>query len=188
MTAPFPIPTLSLVDFYTLKLCGLERKLPIVAISPKIKIASFNLLGDAELVSVAASEMVKRLENITFDYLVGPEVKVVPLLQELSNLLGKKHYIILRKKIHGYMVNPISSPPPLPLVINGSDAALLKNSRVILVDDVISTGKTLAVATKLLTKVGAEIEQGIALLKQGDEPINFDFPLEYLGYLPSFKS
>lgn len=176
------------MNFYTLNLCGLKRELPIVAISPKMKIASFNLLGDAELVRAAAKEIAARLKGETFDYLVGPEVKVVPLLQEISNFLDKDRYVILRKKIHGYMVRPLSSHSPSPLVINGPDADLLRNSRVVLVDDVISTGKTFREAETLLTGINAKVVKGVALLKQGEESAAFDFPVEFLGHLPLFKN
>ncbi len=175
------------MNFYTLNLCGLKRELPIVVISPKMKIASFNLLGDAELVQAAAKEMASHLQNVSFDYLVGPEVKVVPLLQELSRLLNKDRYIILRKKIHGYMVSPISSHSPSPLVINGPDADLLKNSQVVLIDDVVSTGKTFREAEILLTSIKAKVVKGVVLLKQGEEPAEFNFPVEFLGHLPLFQ-
>lgn len=175
------------MNFYTLSICGLKRELPIVAISPKMKIASFNLLGDAELVRAAAKEMAARLRGEAFDYLVGPEVKVVPLLQEISNLLSKDQYVILRKKIHGYMVRPLSSHSPSPLVINGPDADLLTDSNVVLIDDVVSTGKTFREAETILTGIKAKVVKGVALLKQGEEPAEFNFPVEFLGHLPLFQ-
>ena len=72
------------MEYYDLKICGLSRQLPIVPLGPKLKIASFNLLGDGELVEKVAEELAKKLEKEKFDHLVGPEVKVVPLVQVLS--------------------------------------------------------------------------------------------------------
>ena len=177
------------MEYYDLKLLGLVRKLPLVSISPKIKIASFNLLGDVELVEKIADEFCQRLKNVDFDFLVGPEVKVVPLIQSLSGKLGKARYIVLRKNIMGYMVSPLTSNSQPKLVLNGSDAELLTGKKVVIIDDVVSTGRTLKVLYELASELGAEIVGAYAVLKQGTEPLSDEVKdLVFLGNLPLFKN
>ena len=72
------------MNYYSLEFLGLKRELPVVSISPRYKVASINLLGDVELVNKAAAALVKKLDQVDFDYLVGPEVKVVPLIHRMS--------------------------------------------------------------------------------------------------------
>ena len=178
---------MTLVEYYTLKIGKITRKLPIVSISPKIKIASFNLLGDCELVESLAKQLKVKLINIKFDYLVGPEVKVVPLLQELSKLLKRKRYIICRKNIHGYMTSPIKSRSEPRLIIDGADAEILKNKKVVILDDVVTSGKTLSVVEELIKICGATVSAKIAVFKQdGQNPLPKD--LVYLYTLPIFPS
>ena len=174
------------MQFYELNLCGLRRDLPLVAISPKVKIASFNLLGDRELVESVAQEFARNIDPHSFDLLVGPEVKVVPLLQELSRLLKKGIYVVCRKQIHGYMVNPVRSSENNGLVINGPDAGLIRDHRVILVDDVVTTGATINILRKMIEKIGGRIVSEIAVLKQGDTPITAGQNITFLGHLPFF--
>lgn len=168
------------LDFY-----GMQRKLPIVSLGPKLKIASFNLLGDRELVNRAATELVKRIQDLKFDYMVGPEVKVVPLLHQMANLLGHAHYVICRKSIKGYMLGPVSSGKKPDLVLDGRDAARLKGKCVLIVDDVVSTGRTTRVIRELMGDVGAEVTGIAAIFKQGEDYTTED--LIYLHQLPLFR-
>ena len=176
------------MEYYRLSLCGLERELPIVSLGPHLKIASFNLLGDGELVEKIADELAKRVKNLDFDYLVGPEVKVVPLVQTLAQKLGKSHYVILRKNIMGYMVKPVSNKSQPTLVLNGPDADLLAGKKVFIIDDVVSTGRTIKVVEELMKTVGAQVVGAAAVLKQGEEHEKIDTPFFYLGELPLFKT
>lgn len=176
------------MNFYTLNLVGLKRQLPIVSLGPKLKIASFNLLGDGEMVEKAADEIAKRLKKISFDVLVGPEVKVVPLLHALSQRLGKQRYVILRKNIMGYMVSPITGKGKPTLVLNGPDAQTLQGKKVVIVDDVISTGRTIRVATDVVESAGAQVVAVACILRQGEQreiPIE---PFFYLDTLPLFNN
>ena len=175
------------MNYYPLKICGLTRKLPIVALGPKLSIASFNLLGDGELVEKLAAALAKKLKKTDFDYLVGPEVKVVPLLQALSKKMGRPRYVVLRKHIMGYMMKPISDKTKPNLVLNGSDAALLKGKKVIIVDDVVSTGRTIKVVSELMRLVNAEVVGAVTVFKQGVEQEKFEIPLFFLGTLPLFR-
>jgi adenine phosphoribosyltransferase len=175
------------MDYYTLKLCGLTRKLPIVSLGPKLKIASFNLLGDGELVEAVAKDLVKKIKKYQFDYLVGPEVKVVPLLQVLSKKLKKPRYIILRKNIMGYMTKPMTNKSKPTLVLNGPDAELLKGKKIIIVDDVVSTGRTIRVVKEIMEMAGAEVVGAVAVFEQGENEKKVAIPFSYLGTLPLFK-
>ncbi len=174
------------MNYYPLKICGLTRKLPIVALGPKIKIASFNLLGDGELVEKLTDRLAKDLRKLDFDYLVGPEVKVVPLIQALAKRLNKPRYIILRKNIMGYMTNPITNKSKPTLVLNGPDAEILEGKRVVIVDDVISTGHTIKVVEELMGEAGAKVVKVVAVFRQGKEDKINHLPFTFLGSLPVF--
>lgn len=176
------------MNFYLLKIGTIERKLPIVRLGKGVKVASFNLLGDSEMVEVIASKMVKKLTKVDFDILVGPEVKVVPLLHEITRILGKKRYVVCRKNIHGYMVSPVTSHNKPGLVLDGNDAAFLKGKNVVVVDDVVSSGLTMRVADELIESVGAKVVAYAAVFKQGDRNDDFFKNLICLGTLPVFKS
>lgn len=178
------------MEIYNLDICGIKRQLPIVYLGPKLRVASLSLLGDVELVEKAAAEMISKLAKIEFDYLVGPEVKVVPLLHEMSRVLKRKHYIVCRKSIKGYMVNPLVLHPTSPfkklrsLLIDGVDQKLIAGKKVVVVDDVVTTGTTIAAVEELMQKAGAQVVAACAILKQGDTEIN---GLIYLGKLPVFS-
>lgn len=176
------------MNFYLLKIGTIERKLPIVSLGKGISIASFNLLGDSEMVGVIAIKMIKKLAKIKFDILVGPEVKVVPLLQEITRILGKKRYVVCRKNIHGYMVSPVSSHNKPGLILDGNDAAFLKGKQVVVVDDVVSSGLTMRVADELIESVEGKVVAHAAVFKQGERNDDFFNNLICLGSLPVFKS
>jgi adenine phosphoribosyltransferase len=182
------------MEYYPLELCGLKRKLPLVFVGRHTQLASFSLLGDGELVEKIAGELIKKLVKIKFDYLVGPEVKVVPLVAEMARRLKQARFVICRKSVKPYMVSPVILKP-LPyfpkhvrqLVLDGTDAELLKSKRVVIVDDVISTGVTMRMMGRLMEKVGAAVSAYTAVLREGkqfDELTN----LITLGELPVFKN
>lgn len=181
------------MEYYTLELCGLSRQLPLVFVGKNTKLASFSLLGDTQLINKVADEFEKNLKKIEFDYLVGPEVKVVPLIYELSRRFKQEKFIICRKSVKPYMVTPVILKP-LPhfpkhvrqLVIDGNDAQMLKNKKVIIIDDVISTGVTMRMMVRLMEKVGAKIVLCASVLKQGEQFDKFENLLT-LAELPIFK-
>lgn len=177
------------MNYFDLEFFGLKRKLPIVSLGPKIKIASISLLGDTELTEKAAEKLAEKLKNYRFDYIVGPEVKVVPLLYALSEKLQQERYIVCRKSIKGYMTNPqilkIPKGPKLNLlVLDGPDAQLIKGKKVAIIDDVVSSGSTLINLEKLLKQVGAEITVTATIFKQSDQ---YQGSLVYLSQLPVFS-
>lgn len=176
------------MDFYELNLLGTKRKIPIVNIGPKLKVASINLMGDRVLVEVIAKEIKERLKGVDFDFLVGPEVKVVPVLQELSRLLKKDRYVVCRKNIHGYMVSPVKFGGKQPLVLDGRDKDLLKGSRVVILDDVATTGNTIKTVELLAVGAGAKVVKEIAIFTQGDSKKVYGKNFLSLANLPIFSS
>jgi adenine phosphoribosyltransferase len=172
------------MNSYLLEICGLSRQLPIVKIGPKMSIASFNLLGDTELVEKIASQMIEEIKKFDFDYIVGPEVKVVPLIYQISHQLKIPRYIIARKKIMGYMKNPVLSKIKTDFVLDGLDANLVKNKKVIIIDDVVSTGRTINGLLELLKSIKCQVVGIAVVLKQGETKVNINIPTLYLGRLP----
>lgn len=184
------------MDYYILEICGLTRKLPLIKIGKTTKIASFSILGDVELVDALADEMAKKIAELDFniDYIVGPEVKAVPLVHGIAKRLGHKKFIICRKSVKPYMIKPIVVKPlshfpkhARPLVLDGIDAQLLENKKIFVVDDVISTGVTLRMVSYLMSKVNAEVAGCITALKQGEQFDKFS-NLHYIKQIPVFKT
>ncbi len=181
------------VEYYTIELYGLKRTLPIVHTGKRTKLANFTLLGDIELVDALAEAFVKKFSSYEFDYLVAVEVKVVPLVHGIAKRLGHKQFIVCRKRIKPYMVEPVSVKPfpnfpkhVQPLVINGIDADKLKGKRVIVMDDVVSTGMTMRLMHALMQKIDATVVASAAVLRQGEQFIKLDNFL-YVAELPIIK-
>ncbi len=159
-----------------MEICGLSRQLPLMHISKNTLLASFSILGDVELVDKLARYFEEKLKKIDFDYIVGPEMKVVPLVHELSRRMGRKTFVICRKSVKPYMVTPVVLKP-LPffpkhvrqLVLDGSDAKLLSGRKVVILDDVVSTGVTMRMMDKMMEKVGAKVVWRAAVLRQGEQ-------------------
>lgn len=181
------------MEYYTLTLCGLTRQLPLAYIGKRTKLAHFSFLGDVELVDALADELTRKIKSFQFDLLVCSQVKVVPLVHGVAKRLGHKRFVVCRKSVRPYMVDPIILKP-LPyfpkhvkqLVVNGPDGNFLKQKRVVLMDDVVSTGVTMRMMRKLMEKVGARVVGAAVVLKQGDkrfEPID---DIMYLADIPIF--
>ena len=176
------------MDHYPLDFYGIKRDLPILSIAPKVKIASFSLLGDVEITQKSAEVLAKKLKDIEFDYLVGPEVKVVPLLFALSSMLHKSHFIVCRKSVKGYMIAPLIyktkyKTKTFMLVLDGADALRIKNKKVVIIDDVVSSGTTINSLYKFLTSSGARVAAIASIFKQSQQ---FHNDLIYLQELPVF--
>lgn len=164
------------METYSIELYGLTRTLPLVHIGRQTKLANFTLLGDIELVDALADVFTKKFQTYTFDHLVAVEVKVVPLVHGIAKRLGHKRFVVCRKRVKPYMVNPVILRPPasspkhiLPLVINGVDASFLQGKRVIVMDDVVSTGMTMRLMHELMEKIGATVIASAAVLRQGEQ-------------------
>jgi adenine phosphoribosyltransferase len=176
------------MKYHRLEIDGLVRELPVVSLTPKIKVASVNLLGDIEMVDVIAKKIVNRIKGYDFDSLVGPEVKVVPLLHELSKLMGKPNYVVCRKQIYGYMVKPIKTRLKPGLVLDGSDTKVIEDKKVIVIDDVVSSGRTLRVVGELMDSVNAEVVTNLAVFKQGDIQEGLPKNFIFMEKLPIIKT
>ena len=176
---------------YLLRVAGIKRKLPIVRINSHARIASFVILGDTELVIRAAAQLAKRLPR-DIDYLMTAEAKGIPLAQEMSRILGLEHYIIARKSKKAYMHDPlqvcvssITTHQKQELFLDKPDAARIKDGRVVLIDDVISSGESLEGLELLAQKAGAQIIGKAAILAEGDAAKRDD--IIYLEALPLFN-
>lgn len=184
-----------MTEYYSLEICGLKRKLPLIPISKNTRIASFNILGDTELTHKVALSLSRKLKKYKFDYLIGPEVKVVPLIHELSKILKHKKYVICRKSVKPYMISPVILKPLSyfpkhirPLVIDGVDRKLLVGKKVVIVDDVVSTGVTIRMIKHLMEKIGAEVVAIVAVMRQGEKQFDELENFIYLSELPIFKN
>lgn len=175
-------------DTYTLKIAGLERELQKFPVSDKMDIAAFILFGDVELTEKCAEALIEKCPD--FDYIVTPEAKSIPLAYEMSKQSGKK-YIVIRKNTKVYMDNPIKIPVhsittknQQYLYLGHEDGDLLKGKRVLLVDDVISTGESIESAKKVINAFDGDIVAMAAPLAEGDAADRDD--IIYLSKLPLF--
>ncbi|MFO3716933.1 phosphoribosyltransferase family protein [Anaerococcus sp. ENR1011] len=177
------------MDYYKLNVCGLKRDLPIIQISDDLKIASFVLLGDAELAAKAGYELSKRIDC---DIIVTAEAKGIQLAHEIARNLDKESFIVARKSEKSYMNNPLSvevnsitTANTQKLFLDSKDAEKIKGKRVALVDDVISTGQSIAALEALVEKAGGKVVQKLAILAEGDAADRED--IIYLEKLPLFE-
>ncbi len=161
------------MDYYELNIAGLTRRLPIVAISPNLSIASFVILGDAQLVVKVAPELDKRIPEV--DYYLTAEAKGIPLVHEMATLREMPYYIVARKSTKAYMVDPlevhvnsITTSQEQQLFLDGHDAELLRGKKVAIIDDVISSGESLAAIEALAVQAGATVLAKAAILAEGD--------------------
>ena len=175
---------------YSIKIAGLKRNLRLFQIKPGLRIAILNILGDTELVEACARELSKRLKSVKFDILVTAEAKSIPLAYALS-VATKKPYVILRKTYKLYMGDAltaetlsITTGEPQTLILDEKDRKLMKGKKIVLVDDVISTGSTLQGMHMIAEKAGAEIVAEAAILTEGERS-KWD-SIVSLGHLPLF--
>lgn len=176
-------------DFYEINVCGLIRRLPVVQVSDTLKIASFVLLGDAEMVIHAAEELVKKIPAV--DYLITAEAKGIPLVQEMARLLHMPRYFVARKSIKPYMTEPfvtevysVTTQKKQILCLDRAESAMIHGKRILIVDDVISTGESLKALEALVKKAGGLITGKAAILAEGGAKDRDD--ILYLEPLPVF--
>ena len=158
---------------YEIDIAGLKRELPLCKVNDDLYIGAFVMFGDVELTVHCAAELLKRAPE--YDYIIAPEAKAIPLLYEMVRQSGANKYFVARKGSKAYMSNEfevqvksITTEDIQTLVIDGADAELLNGKRVLLVDDVISTGESLRALKILVTKAGATIAGKMAVLAEGD--------------------
>lgn len=177
--------------FYRVKICGLVRDLPLIKVADNLEIALFNILGETELVKKIARTLVKKIPSKTSAIVVA-ETKSICLGYEISRLTGIP-YVIIRKTCKPYMLNSISEEvfsittgKPQMLWLDGKDRKLIKNKKIVIVDDVISTGGTIRGLRNLMKKAKAKITAEMAVFTEGEE--NSWPEIISLGKLPLFKS
>ena len=176
--------------FYRMKVAGLERDLPICPVNDKLYIAGFVFFGDQELTVACAAELLKKAPE--YDYIITAEAKGIPLAHEMARQAGDAKYKLARKGPKQYMrdifsvtVNSITTAKEQKLYLAGADAALMAGKRILIVDDVISTGESLKALEALAEKAGGIICGKMAILADG-EAINRP-DLTYLEELPLFN-
>ena len=175
---------------YTVEIAGLKRKLPLFEVKPGLQIAILNILGDTVLVQACAEALAKKLEAVSFDVLVTAEAKSIPLAYALS-VETKKPYVILRKAYKPYMGKAliaetlsITTGKPQTLILDEKDGTLIRGKKVVIVDDVISTGSTLHGMRDIMDKAGADVVAEAAIMTEGDPEAWKE--IVALGNLPLF--
>lgn len=173
---------------YKMNIAGLPRELTLYPVSDKLDIAAFILFGDVEVTVAAAKELLERAPE--FDIILTPEAKSIPLAYELSRQSGKK-YVVARKGVKVYMSNPvevsvtsITTQKEQHLYLGEEDAELLVGKKVLIVDDVVSTGESLIAVRKLVEKAGGIEAASCFVLAEGDAADRTD--VIYLEKLPLF--
>ena len=176
---------------YEMDIAGLKRDLPLCKVSNDLYIGAFVMFGDVELTVHCAAELLKLAPE--YDYLIAPEAKAIPLLYEMARQSGAEKYFLARKQAKAYMqgvfavnVKSITTQGVQTLVLDTEDAALLRGKRVVIVDDVISTGESLRAMEGLLKQVGCEIVGRMAILAEGEAADRDD--LIFLEKLPLFDA
>ena len=178
-------------EFYTMNIAGYERNLPVCKLTEKLCIAAFVLFGDVELTVAAATELIKLAPP--HDIIITPESKAIALAHEMARQEGDMSYIVARKQVKLYMkevfsveVKSITTESKQTLYIDSVEAEKMKGKRVLIIDDVISTGGSILAVEKLVEKAGGILAGKMAVLAEGDSKGRDD--IIYLEYLPLLDS
>ena len=178
---------------YKMNIAGLERDLPLCPVTEDLYIAAFICFGDAELTEACGREMLKLVPAEEYDYLFTAEAKSIPLIHEMARQSGAKKYFIARKGPKAYMPDPlcvedqsITTAAAQKLYLGRDDADLIAGKRILLVDDVISTGGSLKAMEELVKMAGGTVTGRIAVLAEGDAKLRED--IKFLAPLPLFNS
>ena len=176
--------------YYRMTVAGLERDLPICRVTDSLYIAGFVVFGDQELTVACARELLKAAPE--YDYIITAEAKGIPLAHEMARQTGAEKYFLARKGPKLYMtgvfessVKSITTAKEQKLYLDTADAALMKGKKILIVDDVISTGESLAALEALVEKAGGIVAGRMAVLAEGDAQDRKD--IIYLEKLPLFN-
>ena len=174
---------------YPMTIAGLKRELPICPVTDTLSIGAFVIFGDPELTTAAADAMLKIAPE--YDYIITAEAKGIPLAHEMARLAGNQKYFIARKKAKAYMsgvfevkVQSITTAGEQSLFLDKADAELMNGAKILIVDDVISTGESLRAVEELVKAAGGNIVGKMAILADGDAQVRDD--ILYLEKLPLF--
>ena len=177
--------------YYRMTVAGLQRDLPLCPLNEKLSIAAFVIFGDQELTVACARDLLAKAPE--YDYILTAEAKGIPLAHEMARQAGDAKYILARKGPKLYMrdifsvtVNSITTAKEQKLYLDGADAALMKGKRILIIDDVISTGESLKALEALVEQTGGEVCGRMAILAEGDAIDRKD--ITYLEPLPLFNA
>ena len=177
--------------YHKMNIAGLDRYLPLCPISDSLMIAGFVIFGDPELTTACAKELLDKAPE--YDYLITAEAKGIPLVHEMARLAGNQKYFLARKNPKLYMtgvfeasLRSITTEKEQKLYLDVADAKLMEGKRVLIIDDVISTGESLLAIEHLVKLAGGNIVGRMAILAEGDAQNRDD--LIYLEKLPLFDS
>ena len=179
-------------ETYPVEVAGVKRELTLFQVKPGLRIAVLNILGDTELAEAAARALAEKLNRLDYDALVTAEAKSIPLIHALS-VNTRKPYVVLRKSYKPYMGHTIEAETfsittgqSQTLYLDEKDHDLIKGKRVVLVDDVISTGSTLQGMRMVLDRAGAHVVAEAAIFTEGERS-QWE-KIIALGHLPLFTS
>ncbi len=174
---------------YPMTIAGIDRALPICPLNENLAIGAFVIFGDPELTTAAADALLKLAP--AYDYIITAEAKGIPLAHEMARLAGNQKYFVARKKAKAYMsgvfevkLQSITTAGQQSLFLDKADVELIKGSRILIVDDVISTGESLRAVEELVEAAGGNIVGKMTVLAEGDAQVRDD--IIYLEKLPLF--
>ncbi len=179
------------MNYYEITLGGVKRKLPLCPVTEDLYIGAFVTFGDTELTTACAKELLKRAPE--YDYMLTAEAKGIPITHEMSRLDGDKRYFLARKAPKLYMtgvfevdVRSITTAKAQKLFLDTAEAEMIKGKRILIVDDVVSTGESLAGLEKLVNAAGGIVCGRMAILAEGDAANRDD--VIFLEKLPLFNA
>ena len=177
-------------QFYELEVAGLKRNLPLCKVTDDLYIGAFVIFGDVELTVNSAKALLKLAPE--HDIMITAESKGIPLIYEMARQSGENKYLSARKAPKLYMKNVVSTEvtsittaKKQMLYIDSEDVSLMSGKRVLIIDDVISTGESLRAVEKLVKQSGGTIAGRMAIIAEGDAKYRDD--IKYLAYLPLFN-
>ena len=178
---------------YSMNIAGLQRQLPICKITDDLYIGAFICFGDAELTVACARELLKLVDEGSYDYLFTAEAKSIPIIHEMARQSGASKYFIARKGAKAYMPDPlwvedesITTAGKQKLYLGRDDADLIRGKRILIVDDVISTGGSLLAMEALINAAGGVVVDRLAVLAEGGAKDRTD--IKFLAPLPLFNA
>ena len=176
--------------YHNMKIAGLDRALPLCPVNENLYIGAFVMFGDTELTTACAKELLKRAPE--YDYLITAEAKGIPLCHEMARLNGDSYYLLARKAPKLYMtgvlevnVRSITTAAEQKLFLDTADAEKMKGKRILIVDEVISTGESLRAIEQLVNEAGGITVGKMTVLAEGDAKNRDD--IVFLEELPLFK-
>ena len=178
---------------YPVEIAGLHRELPICKVTDGLYIAAFICFGDAEVTEACARELLKLVPAEDYDYMLTAEAKSIPLIHEMARQSKADKYFVARKGPKVYMTDPIcvddqsiTTHGIQKLYLGREDAEFIKGKRILIIDDVVSTGGSLLAMEKLVELCGGTVTGRVTCFAEGDAGEKFN--IKYLGVLPLFNA